>query len=199
MLKYLSLLVILFNVLLIGGCSADVDPANQQTSLEQQTDEQDNSEEEKAIGDGDVIKTESLELTLNKVAFSHDVLPEELNTVYTHYEADEGKVYIDVAVSVKNLDKSALSCDKVMTVSADYNDGYQYSAFPIVEDDKTGFTYSNISVIDPLETRGMRFLIDCPAEVEDSNNSLFVLFDIDGQSYKYVLRDGKTTEQDTKD
>lgn len=75
-----------------------------------------------------------------------------------------------------------------MQVKADYNNGYTYDSFTVVDDPTTGFTYSNISTIDPLETKGMRFLIDCPKEVEESQNPLFLIFTVDDKDYKLVIR-----------
>ena len=75
-----------------------------------------------------------------------------------------------------------------MDVKADYNDGFTYDGFAVVNDSSTGFTYSNISTIDPLETKGMRFLIDCPKEIEESQNPLFLIFTVGSKDYKLVIR-----------
>jgi len=115
-------------------------------------------------------------------------LPEEKGYFYTHYAADSGQVYIDVSVNVKNTQKQILSCTDVMTVKADYNDGYTYTAFPVVEDSNTGFTYASIVSIDPLETKGMHFLIDCPQEVEETGNPLFLEFLVEKEKYAYTIR-----------
>lgn len=68
------------------------------------------------------------------------------------------------------------------------NDGNTYSGFPIVEDSVTSFTYANISQVDPLETKGMKYLIDCPEEVEKTTNPLFLILTLDNQEYKMVIR-----------
>ncbi|MBP1736903.1 MAG: hypothetical protein H6Q60_784 [Oscillospiraceae bacterium] len=142
----------------------------------------------KSLAIGDVITTDDMEITLNSVKLSYDVLPDDTSSFYTHYQADSGNVYIDVDVDVKNLQKQDLPCDDVMKVTADYNNGYEYSAFPIVEDSSMGFTYSNITDIQPLETLGMRYLISCPEEVETSSNPLIVYFKIDNEQFSYTVR-----------
>ena len=142
----------------------------------------------KIIGIGDTIISETAEITINHVELSYDVLPEEKGYFYTHYAADSGQVYIDVSVNVKNTQKQILSCTDVMTVKADYNDGYTYTAFPVVEDSNTGFTYASIVSIDPLETKGMHFLIDCPQEVEETGNPLFLEFLVEKEKYAYTIR-----------
>ena len=142
----------------------------------------------KTIQQGEVIKTSSAEVTINKISLSYDVLPDKTSGFYTHYPAKKGNVYIDVDATVKNVQKQELRCDKVLTVEANYNNGYQYSSMPVVKDEKTGFTYANISAIKPLESRGMKFLVDCPEEVESSKNQLSLTINIDGEKYQYTIR-----------
>ncbi|GAA0078419.1 lipoprotein [Clostridium sp. CTA-5] len=142
----------------------------------------------KTISDGQTINNESFDLTLNKVELTYDVLPDDTGNFYTHYPADQGKVYINIDVDIKNNQKQDLRCDKILTVEANYNNGYTYNANSIVEDSKTGFTYSNITSITSLETKGMRYLINCPEEVEQSQNPLFLTFNLNGEKYKYVIR-----------
>lgn len=137
---------------------------------------------------GDVITTDRVEITIKNIEFSYDVLPDDTSSMYTHYPANQGQVYIHIDTDVKNLQKQNLNADDIMTVEADYNNGYNYSAFPIPEDPTTGFTYANIVVINPLETRGVRFLIDCPQEVEESENPLSLIFAVDKEQFKYTIR-----------
>jgi len=137
---------------------------------------------------GETISTNSFEITIKSIELSYDVLPTTKNTFYTHYAADSGKVYIDISFDVKNIQKQNISCDNVISVKAEYDNEYTYSGFIVVEDDNLGFTYSMISSIDPLETKSMRYLIDCPQEVEETNNPLILIFTIGNKTYKYVIR-----------
>lgn len=139
------------------------------------------------IAAGDTIKTDTMEITINKVEFSYDVLPDDTSSFYTHYEADAGNVYLHIDTNIKNLGKQNLSCDEIMTTVADYNGGYTYSGFPIPEDSSTGFTYSNITSISPLETLGIHFLIECPQEVDESTNPMFVTLEPIGTKDSYTL------------
>ncbi|HAY3897728.1 TPA: hypothetical protein JRS25_003670 [Escherichia coli] len=145
-------------------------------------------EEVKTVAKGETISTESAEILINNVELTYDVLPDKTDGFYTHYPAESGKVYINVDVDVKNMQKQNLECDSVMNVKATYNGGYEYNAQPIVEDSTTGFTYSNITSITPLETKGMRYLIDCPQEVEESKNPLVLTFELNGEKYNYTIR-----------
>lgn len=137
---------------------------------------------------GDIIKTDKVEITINNIEFSYDVLPDDTSGLYTHYPAESGNVYIHIDTDVKNLQKQNLNADEIMSVEADYNGGYTYRDNPIPEDSSTGFTYANITSIKPLESLGVRFLINCPQEVEGSDNPLSLVFTVDNQKFGYTIR-----------
>ena len=142
----------------------------------------------KSISISETLTTSRYEITFNKIEFSYDVMPDNTSGFYTHYAADSGKVYIHVDTDVKNTQKQQLKCDDILKVEVEYNDGYKYSSNTVPEDSTTGFTYANITSIDPLETLGIHFLASCPEEVETSDNPVKVIFSIDGQDYEYVIR-----------
>lgn len=142
----------------------------------------------KQIKAGDKIVTANKEITINSVELSYDVLPDDTSGYYNHYEAEVGKVYICVDADVHNNAKQNLACDNIGGVVADYNDGYTYSGFVIVEDSSNRFTYANITSITPLETKGIRWLIECPQEVDETDNPLVLEFSIDNEKYEYVIR-----------
>lgn len=139
------------------------------------------------ISIGDTITTDTMEITINKVELTYDVLPDDTSSVYSHYEADPGNVFLHVDTDVKNLGKQNLPCDNILSVVADYNGGYQYSGQATPEDGTHGFTYANISTISPLETLGIRFLFECPQEVEETGNPLFIILEPKGTNDSYIL------------
>lgn len=148
-----------------------------------------NGESIPAIQIGETVETKNYEFTLKKVELSYDVLPDQKSSYYNHYAADTGKVYIYVDVDIKNTGKQNLQCDDIYSVKADYNDGYTYDGFAIVDDSDMGFTYANISSVTPLETLGVPTLIDCPEEVETTDNPLYIIITMkDGSRYKYTIR-----------
>ncbi len=112
-------------------------------------------EEIPTIQIGETVTTENFEFTLNKVELSYDVLPDDTSSFYTHYPAESGQVYIHLDADIKNTQKQNLNCDEIYEVVADYNSGYTYDGQPIVDDASTGFTYANITQIDPLQTLGV--------------------------------------------
>ena len=139
---------------------------------------------------GDTITTDSMEIVINKVELTYDVLPDDTSGFYTHYPADSGYVYIDLDVDVKNVQKQDLMCDEILKAKADYNDGFEYTGMAIVDDSSTGFTYANISSISPLATRGMHYIFSCPQEVEETDYPLFLTISPNGttETYKLVIR-----------
>ncbi|MFT4004545.1 MAG: hypothetical protein QM683_02410 [Lacrimispora sp.] len=145
------------------------------------------SKSETPIAVGGVITTDTMEITINKAELSYDVLPDDTSGLYTHYAADAGSVYLNLDVNVKNLGKQNLPCDEIMKATADYNGGYTYAGQAIPEDGSTGFTYANITSISPLGTLGVHFLFQCPQEVEESQNPLFITLEPSGTKDSYVL------------
>lgn len=141
-----------------------------------------------AIKIGDTITTDRMEIIIKGVELTYDVLPDDTSGFYTHYPADSGNVYIHIDTDVKNLQKQNLKCDDIMAVKADYNNGFNYDSRTVPEDASSGFTYANITTIKPLETLGVRFLIECPQEVEETDNPLSLFFKADKQEYKYDVR-----------
>lgn len=139
---------------------------------------------------GETITTENMEITINRVELTYDVLPDDTSHSYSHYEADAGNVYLHLDTDIKNLGKQNLPCDELMKAIADYNDGYTYSGIATPEDGEDDFTYANITSIKPLQTLGVHFLFECPQEVEETDNPLFILLTPTGtkESYKLIVR-----------
>lgn len=184
----LFMTVFVFTTLFSQPKPEDKDSIIPEKSTTQNTKPQTEQTKDIPIKKGDTIENESCKIHFNYVDLSYDVLPKNKSIFYTHYAADSGKVYIDISVDVKNTQKQNLKCDRIMSVSANYNNGYTYSGFAVVEDNNTGFTYASISSISPLETKGIRFLIDCPQEVEETTYPLFLTFKLNDKTYKYVIR-----------
>ena len=139
------------------------------------------------ITDGNVITTPTKEVTIKKSEFSYDVMPDNPDSFYSHYTPDAGKVYIVLSVDVKNNGKADIECDELLGVKADYNNGYAYSGFAVV-DEGGDFTYANITSVSPLSTQAMKYLIECPEEVETSTAPLFLTITVDGVNYQYTIR-----------
>lgn len=169
---------------------AAVPESNPEDDPEANPEETASSQQGVPISVGETIITDYAEITINKAELSYDVLPDDTSGFYTHYEADPGNVYIHLDLDVKNLGKQNLGCDDILSATADYNGGYTYSGFAVPEDSSTGFTYANITSINPLETLGVHYLFVCPQEVEESTNPLFITIEpaTSGDSYILTIR-----------
>ena len=118
---------------------------------------------------------------------SYDVKPPVLESFYTYYAGDEGKVYVDVCISYKNLATSAISVDDITDPTLTYAGAYKYDGFVVAETDgRTSFSsYENF---DPLTTEYMHLLVQVPDEVQTSGQSVEVFFKIAGTDYRYKVK-----------
>lgn len=141
------------------------------------------------ISIGQTVKTDEFEFTLNSVELSYNVKPDNPPSVYSYYTATSGQVYIYLNATVKNLLDYDVGCDCIYSVKANYNNGYEYTGFNIITDYDGDFSYSNINSITPLQTMGVHCLIDCPKEVETSDNPLSLTIKMrDGTEFLYTVR-----------
>lgn len=188
--KVIISIMLALNIMAVG-CSSQggEQPTNEGgTNNDVETVKEAPKEEIENIKIGDVITTDRMEITIKNIEFSYDILPDDTSSFYTHYPAESGQVYIHIDTDVKNIQKQDLGCDDIMQVVADYNDGYTYNGSAIPEDSSTGFTYANIESIKPLASLGVRFLVECPQEVEEADNPLFLILKVDNKDYKYTMR-----------
>lgn len=150
-------------------------------------DEQNTDTLTKQIKIGDKIVFDNIEICINDIEIEHKVVPDNTNGVYSYYEADKGNVYIVVDADVKNNAKESLDCDDIGSAKAVYDDGYIYdSCFIVGEDDDDSF--STLSEVNPLETKGVKWLITCTEEIEKTNSKLFVELSLNGERFILNLR-----------
>ena len=122
-----------------------------------------------------------------------DVMPPTPGSFYSHYEAEDGKVYVDLCVSYKNLEATDVNADEIMKAVLIYGGQYEYSGFSMIEEEnRSDFTYSNITSIAPLSTEYLHYLFEVPEEVESSDWDIKIIFMIEGSEYEVVVRDGST-------
>ena len=129
------------------------------------------------------------EFSIESVKFSYDVFPQCDSILNNHYPASEGKIYLDIVANIKNLRKEAVSCDSIAEFTLDYNNGYTYNSFAVIEDEGFGFSNANIRNIDPLETITFHYLIDCPIEVYSNPYPLNLTAKFGPNTFELVLRD----------
>ena len=143
----------------------------------------------KTIKKGDKIEASDFDFTLKNVELIYELKPQNTNGVYSSYESEKGKIYIHIDGNLKNDSKRDIEIGDLPTPKADYNDGYEYDGFVVVDDGDNDFDWvSSYVACTPLETCHYHGLIECPEEIEDSKAPLFVTFKIDDVEYRYDIR-----------
>ena len=131
------------------------------------------------------------EFFLDYIDITDDVMPPSPDSFYSHYEAEDGKVYIDLCVAYKNLATKDISADEIVNAALIYGGKYQYTGFSMIEEDnRSDFSYSNITSIAPLSQEYLHYLFEVPAEIETSEGALKILLNIEGTQYNIIVREG---------
>ncbi len=138
---------------------------------------------------------EVAEFELEGVSMIKKVIPSDTSGYYSYYEADIGKIYVDICLKYKNLEAEAIDCDDAVKINTVYYRAkYQYDGFVVVENgDGAGF--SAYREIDPLETAYVHCLIALPEIVENSDGAIIAVLDIGECSYSVNIRDGEVGKE----
>lgn len=167
--------------------SDSIDNTNNEytTNSESDSNDEDTSTEKeiKSFKKGSKITTDESEIKIKNIKFTTDVLPDKIEGFYNHYPADKDKVFLEVDTNVKNVQKQSELVEDLGSISLDYNNGYIYNGFLAPEDSQTGFSYANIKYIDPLETLGVKWLVELPKEVTKNKKPIKITLTINGQEY----------------
>ena len=89
-----------------------------------------------------------------------------------------------------NTSKKDLHIRDLCQPDVDYDNGYTYSGFAVVDKDDNSFTWASSYVIcTPLDTCHYHGLVECPDAIVDSDAPLFVTLKLaDGVTYRYDIR-----------
>lgn len=142
------------------------------------------------IAPGDTIATSEYSFKLNNVELTYELKPGNTSGVYSSYKAESGKVYIHIDADYTNTSKRDVNIKDLPVPSADYDSGYGYTGFVVIDDGDNDFDWASSYVAcTPLETCHYHGLIECPEVVDNSSAPLFVTFTLaDGVTYQYNLR-----------
>ncbi len=135
----------------------------------------------------ETITTAKCEFYIDYSSITNDVMPPNPSRWYSHYEADDGKVYVDVCFAYKNLSESKVSASDVIGAKLVYADKYNYTGYSTIEEDNRGDFTSYVS-ISPLSTEYIHYLFEVPEEVASSEESVVINFNISGNAYSYTVR-----------
>lgn len=120
-----------------------------------------------------------------------DVIPPSHGERYSHYEAETGKVYVDVCVAYKNLSNTVIQADEILDAVLIYGGTYSYTGVSIAEEhDRSDFTYSNITSIAPQSTQYVHFLFQVPEEIASSQGALIAALETEDETYYIPIRQG---------
>lgn len=122
---------------------------------------------------------------------SNKVLPPNPGNSYYVFEAENGRKYVDVIFSYKNLSSSAIMADDTIPYSILIYDGkYEYSGSLGVEiDNRSDFAlFASSTAIEPLTSAYIHLMFQVPDEVADSMESINVMFKIKGDTFVYNVQ-----------
>jgi len=128
------------------------------------------------------------EFQIDEIVFSKKILPPNTNGFYTYYEStNPNSTYLDIVVSIKNIDTKIKSVDDFANVSAIYDNKYKYVGSAILVDSQGGFALGFYG-IEPLLTGVVHYLVEVPNEVEYSSKSLEIVMRVTDQEFHYKYR-----------
>lgn len=171
--------------------TAEVADESASDSLQEKSAQTKTKKRPKKITIDDTVTIDDVcEFSIDYINITADVMPLRPNEVYTHYEADGGKAYVDFCIAYTNLETSDVAADSIMSGTLTYADKYEYSGSSMIEESNRGnFTYTNITSIAPLTTEYIHYLFEVPEEVQTSTESIDLNMNIKGKDYSIVVRD----------
>ena len=134
-----------------------------------------------------VYQPENCEFFIEYYDITKKVVPKDHDSVYSYYEAEGGKVYVDFCISYKSLAFEEVDLDSIITANLRYDKSYTYSANVILEIVGSG-SFTKWGDIMPLSTEYIHCLFEVPEELKDSEKSIVIDFKIGSKSYSLNVR-----------
>lgn len=143
------------------------------------------------IKENELISVPGLcEFTINKCQFSEKVEPSNPTGFYRYLPAKDGKLYVDLQVTVKNTQDIAVKQSQLLGSAVLYCGDESYSIQTVVETAQGGDlnTFTSQSDINSSETRVYHLVATVPAEVKDSKDDLWIRITANDTKYIYNVR-----------
>ena len=139
---------------------------------------------------GQTISTKNYDFTLNNVELIYELKPENTRGYYRYYTVENGKIYIHIDGIFYNTSKRDLCIEDLILPKVNYDNGYKYEGFAVIDDGDTGFEWvSSYTACTPLTSCHYHGLIECPELIESSDASLLISLPMaDGITYQYSIR-----------
>ena len=138
-----------------------------------------------AVADGELVTTGAGEFYIEHAEFTKKVMPPSPNTGYNYYEAEDGKIYLDICIAYKNLSNKQIVANKAVSASLK-----QAEAQTTVTEqlERSMFDYSNTVSVLPLCTEYIHWIFQVPEEMASGKEELTVSLKIDGKRYTYSVK-----------
>lgn len=139
-----------------------------------------------------VVVQDIIEFTIQSSNFGKVINPTNSGPTTTpnyKFNGNNGEVYLDLLVTVRNISSTELFEDDFMGIEIIYNNKEKFSSFTSFEKfEESKFAGVNNSSIKPLQTRVVHFLASVPASVEKDGKPLKAIITANGENYEYVIR-----------
>lgn len=127
------------------------------------------------------------EITIQRVDFTDDVSPDKPGRFYSHYVADQDKVYLSVTATVRNMQKKAVEASDVAKVDILYDTNeYEYHCMSVLE--KGGDLRPTFYSIDPLNPEKIKYIVQMPSSVQNNGNPIKIRFTMGAKKFVYSFR-----------
>lgn len=159
------------------------------TSTSPQIDDSDQSTEIVTVKKGQTVTvTDICEFFLDYTKITSRVLPPtQGGGIYSYYDADSGKTYVDICIGYKNLGETSVESDEIGSVTLKYANKYEYTGFSVGEEDNRS-DFRTYLRIDPLNTEYIHYLVEVPKEVSTSDESVVATLNVAGNSYNINIK-----------
>lgn len=157
---------------------------------EQDKKDREAAENAKKLKTGDVIKTDTWELTLKSVKITDGIYPNDTSGYYLYYPADDGSVYIDLAFTCKNISNTMEGLDYIFdNYSIEYGGTVYNKNFTLFG--SVGRQIEQVyswDGLDSLDTCTLHLTTQLPSEAKNNDKSIVVNVDIDGITKRCIVK-----------
>ena len=138
---------------------------------------------------GTTVSTDEYDLTIDNVEFLYELKPRNTTGVYTSYTAERGKIYLHIDGTFYNSSRKDYHVRDLPIAKLDFNDGYTYDGFALVDRNDNSFDWvSSYVICTPLNSCHYHCLIECPESIAESSAPLFITMQIGDDLYRYDIR-----------
>ncbi|MCR5829356.1 MAG: hypothetical protein K6F93_03290 [Lachnospiraceae bacterium] len=137
----------------------------------------------------EVVTTPNSEFNITYATVTEDVLPSNPGDYYSHYEAEPGKLIVDLGLYYKNTSTSKIKAAEIGRSTLVVADRYEYAGFTVAETSEgADFADADSTEILPLETCTLHHMFMVPEDIKATNDPVFICFTVDATEYKYIMR-----------